>query len=53
MAFKAYGHPLIIVSFFKYLVRVIADSDGYWLVLVYDLSNSRNKWDQLSHILGL
>ena len=43
MAFHAYGRPLVEVSEFKCLVRVLTDSDYNWPVVVVNFRKVR-KW---------
>ena len=51
-AFKAYGRPLETVTSFKYLGRVLAALDDYWLTVVRNLRNSWKSWSLLLIIMG-
>ena len=37
-AFSAYGHPLEMVTSFRYLKQVISEADDNWLAVVSNLS---------------
>ena len=51
-AFRAYGYPLINVVSFKYLgCKLMAMYDD-WPAVVANLRKVRNKWSQMSQILG-
>ena len=43
MAFKAYGHPLKMVSSLKYLERMLSALDKNWPEWVANLRTARNK----------
>ena len=51
MAFKAYGHPLTMVSSFKYLGSVLSASDDDWPAVVANLRKARKKWARHPRIL--
>ena len=51
-AFQAYGRPLETVKHFKYLGRVLRDSDDDWMEVVGNLRKVRTSWARLSIILG-
>ena len=42
-ALSAYGIPLVPVSSFKYLGRVLLEADGDWPVVVYNLRRTHKK----------
>ena len=50
--FEAYGRPLVAVSEFKYLARVLKDSDDNWPVVVGNLRKARKRWERMLGILG-
>ena len=52
VAFQAYGRPLVEVSEFKYLGRLLTYSDGYWPAVVGNMRKARKRWAQMSRILG-
>ena len=45
------GHPLTVVSSFKYLQRIISDSDDNWTEVVSSICKARKKWAQLSRVM--
>ena len=51
-ALSAYGIPLVPVSSFKYLGRVMLEADGDWPVVVYNLRSAHQKWLRLTRVLG-
>ena len=52
VTFQAYGRPLVAVSEFKYLGRVLTASDDDWTAVVGNSSNSRKRWTRMLRILG-
>ena len=51
-AFSAYGRPLEMVTSFKYLGRVISETDDNWPALVRNLARVNTVWRRMSHILS-
>ena len=51
--FGAYGHPLDMVSSFKYLGRVLSEADDDWLEVVKNLAKVRTVWRIMSRILSM
>ena len=51
-AFQAYGRTLDMVTFFKYLGRVLTESDGYCPELLGNLWKAQNIWARMERILG-
>ena len=51
MYLTEYGHPLIEVSSFKYLGRVLSDSDNNCMTVALNLRKEWKKWDLLSRVL--
>ena len=51
-AFSAYGLHLEMVTYFKYLGRVILEADEDWPVVVKKLSLARKVWSRMSYILS-
>ena len=51
-AFSAYGHPLEMVTSFRYLGRVILAADNYWLAAVQNLAKVRAMWSIMTRILN-
>ena len=49
--FSAYGHPLEMVTSFKYLGRVISAMYNDWLELFRNMVKAREVWRSLSRIL--
>ena len=41
---NTYGKHLMTVLFFKYLGRVLSDSDDNWKLVVSNLRNNRKNW---------
>ena len=52
MAFEAYGRPVVAVSEFNYLGRVLTRSDDDWTTVVGNLRKTRKQWAKISRILG-
>ena len=52
MGLQAYGITLEVVLEFKYLGRVLTDSDDRWADVTGNLSNARRQWEQMLRILG-
>ena len=50
--FQAYRRPLVEVSEFKYLGRVLTASDDNWPVVVGNLRKAQKQWAWMSRILG-
>ena len=51
-ACEAYGQRLNLVTYFKYPGRILVASDNNWSSVVGNIRKSREKWAQLSIILG-
>ena len=51
-AFSAYGRPLEMVTYFKYLGRVILEADDKWLAVVKIFSPAKKVWSRMSCILS-
>ena len=52
VAFQDYGIPLVAVSEFKYLGRILTVLDEYWPEVVGNFREARNQWAWMSRILG-
>ena len=50
--FSAYGHPLEMVTSFRYLGRVILAEDDEWPAVVRNLSQARAVWKRMTIILS-
>ena len=50
--FLAYGQPLVNSIQFKYLVRLLSDTDNYWPEFVAKLKKERKNWAHMSQYLG-
>ena len=50
--FSAYGCPLDMVTYFKYLGRVISAAEDYWLAVAKNLSRTRKVWIRMLRILS-
>ena len=50
-ALTAYVEPLVNVTAFKYLGRVLTARDDNWPAVVGNISNARNSWERLSRTL--
>ena len=50
--FQAYGRPLVVVSEFKYLGRVLTASYDNWPEVVGNLGKARKLWARMSRIIG-
>ena len=51
-AFNAYGRPLEMVTSFKYLGRVISETEDDWLAVVRNLDWAKTVWWRMSRILN-
>ena len=51
-AFSTYGHPLYMVTSFKYLVQVILVMDNDWTAVVKNLDWVKKVWSRMSRILS-
>ena len=51
-AFNAYWFPLGIVTYFRYLGRVILTSDDDWLEVIRNLGKAREVWKRMVRILS-
>ena len=51
-ALQAYGQPLEVVSYLKYLGRFLTAPVNDWPMVVYNLRKARRKWDSMFKILG-
>ena len=49
---RAYERPLKTVSLFKYLGRLLTETDKDWLAIISNLCNHIKIWSQLARILG-
>ena len=49
---NAFSHPITMVSYFKYLGRIISDSGDNWPVVVANIQKERKNWAWISRILG-
>ena len=49
--FQAYGRPLVAVSDFKFLGRVLIDLDDNWSEVVENLRKSRKRFARMLRIL--
>ena len=49
--FLAYGTPLMEVSSFRYLVKMLLSTDDNWLALEWNLRRARDKWRWLAKFL--
>ena len=52
IAFKAYVHPLKMISSFKYPGRILSASGNDWPAVVANMWKAWKKWYQISRILG-
>ena len=52
MAFSPYGHPLEMVTSFRYLWRVISAADDDWSVVVRNLEKSWAVWHRMKMTLS-
>ena len=52
MYFQTYRRPLVSVTEFKYLGRVLIASDYDWTAVVGNLRKARKWWAHMSRILG-
>ena len=48
----AYRTPLSPVVYFKYLVRVLSESEKNWTAVVRNIEMAQQKWAQQSMVLG-
>ena len=51
-AFSAYGHPLEMVTSFRYLGRVILATDNVCLAMVSNLDRAKKVWSSMPRILS-
>ena len=51
MVLAGYGCPLMVVSSFKYLGRVLSASDNNWTAVICNLRRARHKWARLLWML--
>ena len=51
-AFIAYGCPLGMMTSFRYLRQVILAADGYWEVVVRNLSQESMVWKRMTRIIS-
>ena len=49
--FTAYGYPLVPVTAFRYLGRVLSKDDNDWTAVVRNLQKARRKWERLERVL--
>ena len=52
MAIITYGNHLTMVSYFKYLVRVLSDLGNRYTEVVSNIQKVKKKWAHLSSFLG-
>ena len=52
-AFSAYGRPLDMVIYFKYLGGVISAADDDWPEVVRNLAKARAVWRKLTRIFSM
>ena len=52
MYFSVYGHPLEMVTSFKYLGRVISSTENDWMKIVRNLARAKTVWSRMSRILS-
>ena len=52
-ALSAYGMPLMEVTSFKYLVRILSSPNDDWVVVEQNLRRARGKWGKMVNILGI
>ena len=50
--FSAYGHPLEMVAYFKYMGRVILATNNDWKAVARNLSRAKTVWSRMSRILS-
>ena len=51
-AFSAYGHPLEMVTSFRYLGRVILEADDNCLAVIHIMAKVQAVWRNMMNILG-
>ena len=51
-SFSTYGHPLDMVTSFKYLGQVISAADDNWLAVVINLAKAQALWRRLTRIIS-
>ena len=51
-AFSKNGRPLYMVTYFKYLGRVISSAESDWLAVVRNLDKARVLWRRLMRIIS-
>ena len=51
-AFHAYGQPMEAVSEFRYLGRLLTETDDDWLVVAGNIKKARRSWGRLDRVLG-
>ena len=51
-AFSAYGNPLEMVTYFRYLGRVILVVDDNWPTVIWNLAKARKLWRRMMRILN-
>ena len=51
-AFKAYMEPTEAVSEFRYLGRLLTETDDNWPVVAGNIKKARRSWGRLSRVLG-
>ena len=51
-AFHAYGKKMRAVTEFKYLERVVTNTDDDWPAVAGNIREARASWGRLSRILG-
>ena len=52
IALRAYVWPLTKMASFKYLIRLLTDTDNDWMSVVANIRKARRKWGSMSQILG-
>ena len=51
-AFHAYGTKMRVLTEFKYLGRVLTNTDDYWPAVAGNIRKARASWGRLARILG-
>ena len=50
MKITAYGIPISLVTYFKYLRRFLLAADNNWIEVVHNLRRARHKWARMSRV---
>ena len=51
-AFEAYGAPIESVMEFRYLGRILMETDDNWPVVVGNLRKAKQSWGRLTKVIG-